>query len=154
MNKADRQLIFEKYNGRCAYCGCELEKGWHVDELDPVRRNFKWNREKTRYVPDGTMMHPERLNKDNQMPACASCNINKHSLSLEEFRRLIQGFMKHLNERNTQYKIAKRYGLFKEKIKPVVFYFETYSNTCSCETPYFPTGNIKFCSKCEKPTVY
>ncbi len=32
--------------------------------------------------------------------------------------------MKHLNERNTQYKIAKRYGLVIEQEKKVVFYFE------------------------------
>lgn len=62
------------------------------------------------------------------MPACASCNINKHSMSLEEFRMLIEGFMKHLNELNTQYKIAKRYGLVIEDIKPIVFYFEKEDN--------------------------
>jgi hypothetical protein len=60
------------------------------------------------------------------MPACASCNINKHAMKLEDFRQLIAGFMKHLNERNTQYKIAKRYGLVVEQQKPVVFYFEKY----------------------------
>jgi len=62
------------------------------------------------------------------MPACASCNINKHALKLEDFRQLVAGFMKHLNERNTQYKIAKRYGLVREHDKPVVFYFEQYEN--------------------------
>lgn len=41
MNKKDRALIYGKYNGRCAYCGCELQKGWHVDELLPVRRRYK-----------------------------------------------------------------------------------------------------------------
>lgn len=118
-----REFIYNKYNGHCAYCGCELQKGWHIDELLPVRRNFKWN--KTRYVHDGTYEHPERLHIDNQMPSCPSCNINKHSMSLEEFRSLITGFMKHLNEVSTQYKIAKRYGLVKETIKPVIFYFES-----------------------------
>jgi len=93
-----------------------LQKGWHVDEIEPVRRHLKGN----------GMMHPERMNIDNQNPACASCNINKHSGSLEEFRALISGFMKHLNELNTQYKIAKRYGLVQETIKPIVFYFETF----------------------------
>lgn len=116
MSKTDREKIFNKYNGKCAYCGCELTKGWHVDELLPVRRNG-----------DGTCMHPERFNFENQMPACASCNINKHSGSLEDFRQLIQGFKKHLNERNTQYKISKRYGLVNEIDKPVVFYFETFT---------------------------
>ncbi len=58
------------------------------------------------------------------MPACASCNINKHALKLEDFRQLVAGFMEHLNERNTQYKIAKRYGLVIEQENTVVFYFE------------------------------
>jgi len=48
-------------------------------------------------------------------------------MSIEEFRNLISGFMKHLNEVNTQYKIAKRYGLVNETIKPIVFYFERVS---------------------------
>lgn len=152
MTKSQRQEVFNKYGGKCAYCGCELVKGWHVDELLPVRRNYKWTKAHwalpdgtevksnsfteeegiergikwvhSKQVPDGCM-HPERLHINNQMPACASCNINKHSMSLEEFRALISGFMKHLNEVSTQYKIAKRYGFIQETIKPVVFYFET-----------------------------
>lgn len=46
-------------------------------------------------------------------------------MPLEQFRELIAGFMKHLNNISTQYKIAKRYGLITETEKPVVFYFET-----------------------------
>jgi 5-methylcytosine-specific restriction endonuclease McrA len=125
MKKLDRLIIFNKYNGRCAYCGEPLQEGWHVDELLPVRRNSKYDKKKRKFVYDGTCEHPERLNIDNQMPSCPSCNINKHSMSLEAFRNLIAGFMKHLNEVNTQYKIAKRYGLVNETIKPIVFYFET-----------------------------
>jgi 5-methylcytosine-specific restriction endonuclease McrA len=134
MTKTDRQIIYDKYNGHCAYCGCKLEKGWHVDELLPVRRypvHIKdvngediWDKKRHRWKERFVMENPENFNKDNQMPSCASCNINKHSMSLEDFRWLIQGFMKHLNELNTQYKIAKRYGLVKEDIKPIVFYFE------------------------------
>jgi hypothetical protein len=44
---------------------------------------------------------------------------------LEDFRKAIKGYMNHLNNINTQYKIAKRYGLVIEVDKPVVFYFET-----------------------------
>jgi 5-methylcytosine-specific restriction endonuclease McrA len=149
--KKNREIIFNKYNGRCAYCGCELQKGWHVDELLPVHRkrkfvkagfynkksglikersiramgnpDYEWRDSK--WVSDG-MKYPERLNINNQMPACPSCNINKHSMSLEDFRSLISGFMKHLNEVSTQYKIAKRYGLITETIKPIVFYYEIF----------------------------
>ena len=127
-SKKDREIIFNKYGGKCSYCGDPLQKGWHVDELLPVKRNHKYDKDKQKFVWDGTYEHPERLNINNQMPSCPSCNINKHSGSIEEFRSLITGFMKHLNEINTQYKIAKRYGLVKEEIKPIVFYFEQVGN--------------------------
>lgn len=125
-SKKVRDILFKKYDGLCAYCGCELQKGWHVDEIEPIRRNFKFVDGKT--VSGGDCMHPERLHIDNQNPACASCNINKHSMSLEDFRKLITGFMKHLNEVSTQYKIAKRYGLVTETKADVKFYFETLPN--------------------------
>lgn len=63
------------------------------------------------------------------MPACASCNINKHSMSVEEFRKLVGGFITSLNRDSTQYKIAKRYGFIVEIEKPVVFYFETFPSS-------------------------
>jgi 5-methylcytosine-specific restriction endonuclease McrA len=115
--KEKREFLFKKYNGHCAYCGDLLQKGWHVDELLPIRRNG-----------DGTCLYPERLNLDNQMPSCPSCNINKHSMPLESFRDLIAGFVKHLTEVSVQYKVAKRYGLVKEIDKKVVFYFETITD--------------------------
>ena len=55
-------------------------------------------------------------------------NINKHSMSLEEFRSLIGGFINSLNQRMVQYKIAKRYGLIKETGIKVRFYFEMLKN--------------------------
>lgn len=134
MTKADRQKVFDKYGGKCAYCGCELQKGWHVDEIEPVRRGFRYKRdEKGRILVNEKgddikiryMTHPDRMNIDNQNPACASCNINKHSDSLEGFRKAIAGYMKHLNEISTQYKIAKRYGLIQETGIEIKFYFET-----------------------------
>lgn len=109
----DREIIRMKFNNRCAYCGDKLKKVFHVDELLPVRRN-----------PDGTCLHPERFNIDNQMPSCPSCNINKHSDDLETFRAHISRYIVSLNRDSVQYKIAKRYGLIKEVKKPVIFYFE------------------------------
>lgn len=125
--KEQRLMVYSKFGGRCAYCGCELNGKFHVDEVEPVRRNYEsvriegeWKWKRVLH----SIEHPERLHIDNQFPACASCNINKHSMSLEEFRKLIAGFMKHLNEVNTQYKVAKRYGLFHETGNEVTFYFE------------------------------
>ena len=129
--KKEREIIFNKFGGRCAYCGNELpEKGWHVDEIKPVRRNYYYDRGKGKFMQSkkNPMRHPERMHIDNQFPACPPCNINKHDFSLEEFRKAILGYMKHLNERSTQYKMAKRYGLVNEAISPIVFYFEKFQS--------------------------
>jgi hypothetical protein len=156
MKKSDRQNIFEKYAGKCAYCGCELQKGWHVDHLEPIRRHRKYEygywkeiatgkrmstkemnaipesipfNETFKWVPDRWVTsgceNPENDCMENYNPSCASCNINKHGDTIEGFRTSIAGFMKHLNEISTQYKIAKRYGLIQETGIEVKFYFET-----------------------------
>ena len=121
--KKERELIFQKYDGRCAYCGCELTKGWHIDEVEPIRRKRRYDRKKRKWVANGCK-HLERLHIDNQMPACASCNINKHTMSLEEFRGLIANFTRSLNRDSVQYRVAKRYGLIQEIEQPVLFHFE------------------------------
>ena len=148
----DRQLIFEKYNGHCAYCGCELKKGWHMDHAYPVERKmknigghyiFKSTGEKVpnmynedidfkdiqhvpnKLVPDG-FRKPENDTIENMMPSCPSCNINKHSMNIEEFRAFITRFVTSLNKNNTQYRIAKKYGLIQETGKQVMFYFENF----------------------------
>jgi len=137
--KEERQAIHGKYGGKCAYCGCGLEKGWHVDHFLPIGRYLehildkdgnklrkdgeKWGE----YLYRTKMEYPERDTFENKIPSCASCNINKHSMGIEDFRNLIHGFMKYLNGVSTQYKLAKRYGLVKETNAKVVFYFETLS---------------------------
>ncbi|MBT2601400.1 MULTISPECIES: HNH endonuclease signature motif containing protein [unclassified Oceanobacillus] len=114
MNKK-RQAIWDKSGGKCWYCGCTLpEKGWHADHFEPIQRNWR----------DGTCQHPERDTEENKVPACASCNINKHSMSLESWRKIIQGYVNSLNRDSTQYKLAKRYGLIEEKPIEVKFWFE------------------------------
>jgi hypothetical protein len=129
VSKKDREIIRMKYDNHCAYCGCVLpSKGWHVDEIKPVERNHHYDRIKRKWVIDknNPMKYPERMHIDNQNPACGSCNINKRTMNLEQFRKSIAAFMKHLNEISTQYKIAKRYGLIIETDIEVKFYFETF----------------------------
>lgn len=134
LTKKKRSIVFAKYNGRCAYCGCELQKGWHVDHLRPVGRYYESIRDEGGFVirdENGNsrkimrMEIPENNHLENMVPSCASCNINKHGLSIEGFRNLIRGFLNSLNERSTQYKFAKKYGLLEETGNPVLFYFET-----------------------------
>lgn len=151
MHKKDRDIIFNKYGGRCAYCGCELIKGWHVDHIEPVNRLQKrkegyYKHKETGvkitqdhlpekwfidyiYVRPGLvydkMQNPERDTLDNSMPSCHSCNNYKNTFDLETFRKQIGLLISRLNKSITQYKIVKRYGLIQETAKPVIFYFET-----------------------------
>lgn len=112
---AKRKVIYDKSNGHCWYCGKKLgEKGWHVDHIEPVVRNLVTNE----------FHHPERDSDENKVPACASCNINKHSMSLESWRKIIEGYVVSLNRDSTQYKLAKRFGLVTEKPIKVTFWFE------------------------------
>lgn len=118
MKKAEREIVRMKFGGKCAYCGCELTKSFHVDHIEPIVRNW-WN---------GTCNKPQNENEANYNPSCASCNTMKSSHSLDEFRRIIGQFTNSLNLYSTQYKFAKRYGLVQETEKEVVFYFETLLN--------------------------
>ena len=115
MTKKERELIFNKYNGKCAYCGCELKKGWHIDHIEPIVRNWL----------NGTCEKPENENLENYNPSCPSCNIQKNSYTLEQFRKNIKQFVRSLNQYSTQYKFAKKYGLISETDIEVKFYFET-----------------------------
>ena len=125
MKQSERKTIYDKYDGRCAYCGCELTKGWHVDHINPIVRDSRWNKEKRRFEQTGTCRKPENETFDNYNPACPSCNIQKNSFTVEQFRANIKQFVNSLNQYSTQYKFAKKYGLIEETNIDVKFYFET-----------------------------
>lgn len=124
MNKEIREFIKNKYLNKCAYCGGELSKGWHVDHIKPIVRDSKWNKDKGRFEQLGTCRKPENETLENYNPSCASCNILKNSFTVEQFRINIRQFVNSLNQYNTQYKFAKRYGLITETNTEVKFYFE------------------------------
>jgi 5-methylcytosine-specific restriction endonuclease McrA len=115
-----RQAIFDKTGGRCYYCGDPLPaKGWHKDHVVALRRNFDLTGRM-----DGSSLNPEAEREDNFVPACASCNLQKGPLTVEQFRDKIQGFVNSLNAYHNQYIVAKRYGLVEETGKKITFWFE------------------------------
>jgi len=125
--KEERQFIFNKYNGHCAYCGCELKKGWHADHLIPIKRKLEWGKDKYNnsiMVTSKECERPEFDTLENKMPSCPSCNIIKHSLDLESFRRNIEYYITSLNNNSNPYKFVKKYGLIEETNNKVIFYFE------------------------------
>lgn len=125
LTKAQRETVRLRFGGHCAYCGTKLEKGWHVDHLKPVHRRSKWVRGKGP-VLTGEVDHPEREHPDNLYPACAPCNIDKHSSSLETWRKKLQDACNVMRRNSPTYKHALRFGLILETQTKIRFYFETH----------------------------
>jgi 5-methylcytosine-specific restriction endonuclease McrA len=117
MKKINRQLVHEKYDGHCAYCGIEINiKDMQVDHL--VSKLIFSLRSNKIYTD-------KDLNDiDNLMPSCRVCNKWKSAHSLEQFRKEINQQLSRLNEYNTNFRFAKKYGLIQETPHQIVFYFE------------------------------
>ena len=108
LTKAHRKIVYDKTNGRCAYCGCELEiNNFHVDHIKSIKI----------YGQDADVI-------DNMYPSCKSCNLYKHTLSVEDFRKELSKISIRLQRNISIYGIAKRYGIVVECNKDIEFYFE------------------------------
>lgn len=101
MTKQVRQQVYNKYGGRCAYCGKEIEfKDMQVDHI-----------------------FPQRMGGTEFNPSCRRCNHYKRVHSLEMFREM----MKTLHDRIRQIyicKVAEDYGIIKVKEWDGLFFFE------------------------------
>lgn len=104
--KKTRQKVYEKCNGHCAYCGCELEyKDMQVEHMKPLSIG-------------GT----DTI--DNMLPSCRSCNHYKSTLDLEHFRRYLSGLHERMLRDNVNYRTLNRFGLITNNAEPIQFYFE------------------------------
>lgn len=106
LTKKERQQVYEKYNGHCAYCGKELDiKDMQVDHMIPLRLGG---------ADDMT----------NYMPACRQCNHYKRGNSLEGFRTMIEEIPKKLERDNYIYRVGCNYGMVEPNCQQVIFWFE------------------------------
>lgn len=114
--KRVRLEVYEKCNHRCAYCGCELEyKDMQVDHIKSIYSNMDYKQ---------TMTEQEMYSIENLLPACRQCNFYKSVFTLEVFRERLQTTMIKSLRKNFGYRLAVKYGLVEEKMKPITFYFE------------------------------
>jgi hypothetical protein len=97
-----------------------LTKTWNADHVEPVIR-YPVTGHKGAPVKQ---MYPDRHRRDNYKPSCRPCNINKHSMSLETWRRHLEGLNDSLIQYSGNFRHALRFGLVSDERKPVVFYFE------------------------------
>ena len=118
--KNKRQITYEKFNGKCAYCGCDiLFKDMHLDHITPKYRGTT-NQELEKY---GISKGSEHL--DNLNPSCASCNSSKSTFTVENWRKELELKHTRLLRDNSSYRILHRFGMIKVK-SGITFYFETH----------------------------
>lgn len=114
--KKIRVALYDKYNHRCAYCGCDLEyKDMQIDHIKSVYANTDFKR---------VMTNEEMYSVDNLLPACRQCNFYKSSMDLEVFRKRLSNTLMENLQKTFQYRLALKYGLIEEHITPIKFYFE------------------------------
>ena len=112
-NKKVRETIYNKYGGKCAYCGCSLENKFTIDHIIPKRR-----------YP--TELENGKDDINNYNPCCYSCNASKSSYELEDWRKALIRKYDWLLKHQSSFNIIVRFGIVKKQTESVVFYFERF----------------------------
>lgn len=104
-----REKVYEKYDGRCAYCGQLITyEDMQVDHIEPLYQG-------------------RQDEIENYNPSCRMCNFYKHTKDLEQFRKELEKLQERLKKVYI-YRLALKHGLIVEKENRVTFYFEKGNN--------------------------
>lgn len=126
-NEKIRAHLWQKYNGRCAYCGKPLGDDWQIDHVKPVYR-YK-----------GKLCAPEADVLENMVPAISIVNHYKRAASVDVFRTWLLGELhtrmtklpknpkseKSIRHKAYMLRIAELFDITPDKPFSGVFYMET-----------------------------
>jgi 5-methylcytosine-specific restriction endonuclease McrA len=114
--KKIREQLYEKYNRKCAYCGCPIEyKDMQIDHVESIYLHGDYKQD---------MTESELYDTENLLPACRQCNLYKSAMPVEKFRARITNTLMRNLQRTFSYQMALKYGLIEEHIGTIRFYFE------------------------------
>lgn len=119
-NKNIRKVIFEKYNGHCAYCGIKLNKlNFTIDHIEPKFRKC---------LDKELLIYKRERGKDsidNYNPSCKSCNSSKSTFTIEKWKQeILLKYNRSLNE-SSNLRLLERFGMIKYN-PDLIFYFEKH----------------------------
>lgn len=128
-----RQRVFEKYGGKCAYCGCDLT----IDkmQMDHIIPKFRGDTDAS-LERSGIIRGTDDY--DNLMPSCGPCNKRKSTFSIEEFRKQLEACYDRMMLYNANFRQMVRYGQIKKEFNNYEFYFEKIDGTTNKKAD---TGN-------------
>ena len=129
ISKKEREIIKNKFGGKCAYTGTELKDDWQVDHVEPVIRNWF----------SSGCISPDNHRLDNMVPCQRIVNHYKGALPLEQFRSwFLGGLHERLKKlpkipyapqsiRRKKYllEVAELFGISEDKPFSGKFYFES-----------------------------
>ena len=118
-NKKLRKRIYDKYNGRCAYCGIDLKKRFTINHIEPKFRGSNDEELKRNFRIRG------KSEMSNYNPCCNSCNSSKSTMSLEKWRSEINKKYNRLIRDSSSFNLLVRFGMIK-RTGNCIFYFEKY----------------------------
>lgn len=127
-SKRQKDALRARFGGKCAYCGCNLDK-MHADHVQPVLRVHTDPWGKLLPASERKMMKPDHNTVSNMMPACVGCNLHKGGYRLEEWRALLNRSAEVLARDKSIFRAAVRFGVVKISAEPVKFYFEQIQPT-------------------------
>lgn len=111
----DREAVYKRYDGHCAYCGIEID-------ITEMQVDHFWPQFLAHFQPDLDKDRPENL-----MPSCRKCNNFKGGMRPEMFRKELELQTSRL-KKNAQFDRAFRFGQVEITENPIVFYFESHPN--------------------------
>jgi 5-methylcytosine-specific restriction endonuclease McrA len=117
--KINRQEVYNKCSGHCAYCGKEITiKEMQVDHIQPHWHTLTEQQATKAKITKGSH------DIDNLNPSCSRCNKWKSTYSLETFRDIIQKSIDRLERDTPNFRLARDYNLLNVTENKVIFYFE------------------------------
>jgi len=124
IDKTVREKVYNKFDGRCAYCGCKiLFHQMHIDHIHPQSMSHFYDAEPS--VKKEYGLRGDNVNHiDNLFPACRSCNNYKATFSIDVLRKELEEQPRKLRVQSI-IKLCERFGIIEIKEKPIKFYFET-----------------------------
>lgn len=105
ISKRVREIVYQKYNGHCAYCGKEI-----------TMKEMQCDHIQSRY-------HNGTDDISNLMPSCRACNFRKGTWTIDQFRNELREQARTLTK-TFQGRMSLQYGLIEYHDHPIVFYFE------------------------------
>lgn len=125
--KIDRNVIYQKFEGKCAYCGHKIKlNDMQIDHIIP-KSTYSFHMQTRHKVPAflSHLTEQDVNHVDNLFPSCQVCNLRKLNYSLEDFRNEVTDLINILENKSQTYKMAKRFNFVKTKrVRSFKFYFE------------------------------